>query len=136
MNRYKAAPELSSCLVLPEPLTQKTIDSTPLPAQWQVTLRDHEQRGLALRVWPAGTRPGSFEYRSPVTGKNFRSGLPAGTLAQARTIAQVPSSSGRLGERSALEAHIDLEARREAHAKAATVEATLYLYEPNVVSGR
>jgi integrase len=116
-----------------KPLTQKTIDATPLPASGSVTLRDHEQRGLALRVWPGGTKTWSFEYRSPVTGRNVRLGLPSGTLAQARTIAKSHRALVALGRDPALEAHDDLEARREAHAKTANVEATLHLYEQNVV---
>ena len=106
---------------LARPLTQRLIDSTPLPSSGSVTLRDHEQRGLALRIWPAGTRSWSFEYRSPVTGKNCRLGLPAGSLSEARVAAKSHRALVALGRDPALEAHSDLEERREAHAKVVSV---------------
>ena len=70
------------------PLTQKLIDSTPLPARGYTSLRDHEQRGLEVRIWSTGTRSRRFEYLSPVTGKKAVLSLPAGTLAEARVIAK------------------------------------------------
>ena len=117
---------------LARPLTQRLIDSTPLPSSGSVTLRDHEQRGLALRIWPAGTRSWSFEYRSPVTGKNCRLGLPAGSLSEARVAAKSHRALVALGRDPALEAHSDLEERREAHAKVVSVAAALDDYEAAV----
>ena len=104
------------------PLTQKLIDSTPLPASGYTSLRDHEQRGLELRIWSTGTRSWRFEYLSPVTGKKAVLSLPAGRLAEARVIAELAPGSGRLGSPDpALEAEADLEARQEAHSKTVTV---------------
>lgn len=117
---------------LARPLTQRSIDSTPLPSSGSVTLRDHEQRGLALRIWPAGTRSWSFEYRSPVTGKNCRLGLPAGSLSEARVAAKSHRALVALGRDPALEAHSDLEERREAHAKVVSVAVALDDYEAAV----
>jgi integrase len=115
-------------------LTQKTIDSTPLPSSGCTVLRDADQRGLTLRIWPAGTRSWSFEYRSPVTLKNARLSLPAGSLAEARTIAKSHRAMVALGRDPALEARNDLESRREAHAKAMTVATVLNDYERNVMA--
>jgi integrase len=117
-----------------KPLTQKTIDSTASPAGGCVVLRDHEQRGLALRIWPAGTKSWSFEYRSPVTDKNVRLGLPTGTLAEARTIAKSHRALVALGRDPALEAREDLETRRERHAKAVSVKAAFDLYQQNTLA--
>ena len=50
-------------------LTQRIIDTTPLPKTGFTELRDH---GLVVRIYPTGKRSFSFEYRSPVTGKNRR----------------------------------------------------------------
>ena len=100
------------------PLTQKLIDSTPLPARGYTSLRDHEQRGLELRIWSTGTRSWRFEYLSPVTGKKAVLSLPAGRLAEARVIAKSHRALVALGRDPALEAKADLEARREAHVRA------------------
>ena len=116
------------------PLTQKLIDSTPLPARGYTSLRDHEQRGLEVRIWSTGTRSRQFEYLSPVTGKKAVLSLPAGTLAEARVIAKSHRALVALGRDPALEAEADLEARREAHSKAVTVASVLNDYEQNVLA--
>jgi integrase len=116
------------------PLTQKLMDSTPLPARAYTSLRDHEQRGLEIRIWSTGTRSWRFEYLSPVTGKKAVLSLPAGTLAEARVIAKSHRALVALGRDPALEAEADLEARREAHAKAVNVAAVLDDYERNVMA--
>ena len=116
------------------PLTQKLIDSTPLPASGYTSLRDHEQRGLELRIWSTGTRSWRFEYLSPVTGKKAVLTLPAGRLAEARVIAKSHRALVALGRDPALEAKADLEVRREAHLRAVTVAAVLDDYERNVMA--
>ena len=115
-------------------LSQKLINTTPLPSSGCTVLRDHEQRGLTLRIWPAGTRTWSFEYRSPVTSKNVRLGLPPGSLVEARIIAKSHRATVALGRDPAFEAKADLDERREAHAKAVTVSAALADYETNVMA--
>ena len=120
--------------LISRPLTQRLIDSTPLPARGYTSLRDHEQRGLEVRIWSTGTRSWRFEYLSPVTGKKAVLSLPAGTLAEARVIAKSHRALVALGRDPALEAKADLEARREAHAKAVNVAAVLDDYEQNVLA--
>ena len=117
-----------------KPLTQKLIDSTPAPSSGYTSLRDHEQRGLEVRIWSTGTRSWRFEYLSPVTGKKAVLSLPAGTLAEARVIAKSHRALVALGRDPALEAEADLEARREAHSKAVTVASVLNDYERNVLA--
>lgn len=76
-------------------LTEEIINATPPPQKEYVELRE---RGLVLRIRNTGARSWSYEYRSPATGKNTRIGVPAVTLADARTIAQgfrVAVESGR-----------------------------------------
>jgi integrase len=116
------------------PLTQRLIDSTPPPARCYTSLRDHEQRGLEVRLRSTGARSWRFEYLSPVTGKKAVLSLPAGTLAEARVIAKSHRALVALGRDPAIEAEADLEARREAHAKAVNVAAVLDDYEQNVLA--
>ena len=97
-------------------------------------MRDHEQRGLEVRLWPTGTRSWRFEYLSPVTGRKAVLSLPAGTLAEARVMAKSHRALVALGRDPALEAEADLQARREAHAKAVNVAAVLDDYERNVMA--
>jgi integrase len=63
------------------PLTQRIIDTAPLPKEGFKELRDH---GLVVRVYPTGKRTFSYEYRSPLTGKNARSTFEVTSLADAR----------------------------------------------------
>jgi integrase len=116
------------------PLTQKLIDLTPSPTSGVAVLRDATERGLTLRVWPSGTRSWSLEYRSPVSGKNCRLGLPEGTLTAARTIARAHRGTIALGRDPAHEAKVELEERRETHAKSVTVSGALDIYEANVLA--
>ena len=71
-----------------KPLTQKIIDTTPLPTTRFILLRDPDQRGLAVRIWASGAKTWTFEYRNPVSGRNARIGLPDGSLAEARARAK------------------------------------------------
>jgi len=64
------------------PLSQRIIDTTPTPKTGFKELRDH---GLVVRIHPTGKRSFSYEYRSPLTKKSARVGLPVSTLAEART---------------------------------------------------
>jgi integrase len=116
-----------------KPLTQKQIDATSAPATGCTVLRDAEQRGLTLRVWPGGTRTWSFEYRSPVTLKNVRLGIAAQSLAEARALIKGHRAAVAAGRDPALEAKADLSARQEAHARLVTVADALARYEAAVV---
>jgi integrase len=126
--RDEEMPRLTS-----KPLTQKQIDATSAPATGCTVLRDAEQRGLTLRVWPAGTRAWSFEYRSPVTLKNVRLGVAARSLSEARAVAKGHRAAVAAGRDPALEAKADLSARQEAHARLVTVTDALVRYETAVV---
>ena len=97
-------------------------------------MRDHEQRGLEVRIRSTGTRSWQFEYLSPVTRKKAVLSLPARTLAEARVIAKSHRAMVALGRDPAIEAEADLEARREAHAKSVNVAAVLDDYERNVMA--
>jgi integrase len=63
-------------------LTQRIIDTTPLPKEGFTELRE---RGLTVRIYPTGKRSFSYEYRSPLTKKSARVSLAVNTLADART---------------------------------------------------
>jgi integrase len=115
------------------PLTQKAIDAKPLPSSGCTILRDTEQRGLTLRIWPSGTRSWAFEYKSPITLKTSRQPLPEGSLAAARIIAKQYRATIALGRDPALEAKADLETRREAHARNVPVGAVFEQYEKFVM---
>jgi integrase len=117
-----------------KPLTQRIIDNTPLPASGYVSLRDHELRGLEVRIRATGTRSWRFEYLSPVTGKKAVQSLAAGSLAEARMLGRAHRGLVALGRDPSLEAKADLEERREAHSKAVTVSAALADYETNVLA--
>ena len=52
-----------------KPLTQRIIDTTPLP---KTGFKELRERGLVLRIYATGGKSWSFEYRSPLTGKNAR----------------------------------------------------------------
>jgi integrase len=96
-------------------------------------LRDADQRGLVLRIWPAGTRAWSFEYRSPITRKNVRLGLAAHSLAEARAIAKGHRAAVAAGRDPAMESKAGLVARQEAHARLVIVSDALVRYETAVV---
>jgi integrase len=117
----------------PKPLTQKMIDAAPAPAKQCTVLRDSEVRGLTLRLWPAGTKSWSFEYRSPITLKNARLGMSANSLSEARATAQAHRAAVAAGRDPALEAKADLNKRREAHARLVTVRDALVRYEASVI---
>jgi integrase len=116
-----------------KPLTQKQINATRPPLSGSLTLRDADVRGLTLRIWPT-TRSWSFEYRSPVTGKNARLGIGASTLVQARTIANRHRAAVVSGRDPAIEAKEDLLARQIAHSRRVTAASALDRYETAVIA--
>ena len=116
------------------PLTQRMIDATPAPPIGCSELRDANVRGLTLRIWPAGTRAWSLEYRSPVTGKTARLGIEAASLMEARTVACQHRAAISGGRDPALEAKGALEARQRAHTAIVTVADALNRYEAAVVA--
>jgi hypothetical protein len=61
--------------------------------------------------------------------------LPPGTLAAARIIAKSHRATIALGRDPAIEAKMDLDARREAHARSVSVEAALTLYRQHALAG-
>jgi integrase len=117
-----------------KPLTQRMIDATQAPSTGCLTLRDANVRGLTLRIWPAGTRAWSLEYRSPVTGKTARLGIEAASLMEARTVAGQHRATISEGRDPALEAKAALEARQRAHSATMTVAVALDRYEAAVVA--
>jgi integrase len=117
-----------------KPLTQRLIDATQAPANDCLTLRDANVRGLTLRIWPAGTRAWSLEYRSPVTGKTARLGFEAASLMEARTVASQHRGAISDGRDPALEAKAALEAWQQAHAAIVTVADGLDRFEAAVVA--
>jgi integrase len=117
-----------------KPLTQKQITATPAPKTGCTVLRDAEARGLTLRVWSAGTRAWSFEYRSPITCKNVRLGVAAASLAEARTIVKGHRAAVASGRCPSIEAKDALLARQTAHSRIVTVADALNRYEVSVVT--
>jgi integrase len=71
-----------------KPLTERIIDTTPLPKSGMTEMRDATVRGLVVRIFPSGDRSWTLEYRSPVTQKSSRVAVEAKSLAEARHAAQ------------------------------------------------
>jgi integrase len=117
-----------------KPLTQKQITATPAPKTGCTVLRDAEERGLTLRVWSGGTLAWSFEYRSPITGKNVRLGVAAASLAEARTMVKGHRAAVASGRCPSIEAKDALLARQTAHSRIVTVADALNRYEASVVT--
>ena len=111
--------------LIAKPLTQKIIDSTPLPETRFLLLRDPDQRGLAVRIWASGAKTWTFEYRNPVSGRNARIGLPDGSLTQARAKAKEL--------RAAIANGRDPSTAQTAQKGVVTVSAALDMYETAVV---
>jgi integrase len=117
-----------------KPLTQRMIDATQAPPSGCLTLRDANVRGLTLRIWPAGTRAWSLEYRSPVTGKTARLGIAAASLMEARIVAGQHRAAISEDRDPALEGKAALEARQRAHSATVTVADALDRYEAAVAT--
>jgi hypothetical protein len=115
-------------LITTTQLTQKIVDATPIPKSGFVTLRDHVERGLICRIWHTGAKKWALEFRSPVTGKNARLGLPADSLATARAAAKQLRAQIAAGRDPGLETKQEIHARKEALTKALTVLDALGLY--------
>jgi integrase len=126
IHHYNRGTELMPRLIA-KPLTQKIIDTTTLPKTRFTLLRDPDQRGLSVRVWASGARTWTFEYRSPVSGRNARIGLPYGSLADARARAkELRAAIGNGRDPS-------LDARRGEGRDVVAVAGALDLYEAAVV---
>lgn len=113
-------------------LSQKTIDAARPPKSGRLTLRDHDIKGLALRISTSGARSWSYEFRSPVTLKNTRVTIGPGSLAEARAQARELRMAVAGGRDPALDAKADLLARQDAHKGAVTVVDAVEQYETAV----
>ena len=114
-------------------LTQKIIDNTVAPKAGRTVLRDHDVKGLSLRIPPSGTKSWSFEYRSPMTAKNARITLPDSLLMEARARARELRTAVAAGRDPALDMKQDLAVRQAAHNSIITVADGLARYEDAVV---
>jgi integrase len=114
-------------------LTQKIIDNTPPPKTDRITLRDHDVKGLSIRITPSGAKSWSYEFKSPVTCKNARITLGDGSLADARARARELRVLVASGRDPSLDAKHDLAARQAGHRDVVTVAGALDMYETAVV---
>jgi Phage integrase family/Arm DNA-binding domain len=114
-------------------LTQKIIDAAVPPKGGRLTLRDHDQKGLSLRISASGAKRWSYEFRSPLTGKNARITLADGSLLEARARARDLRGALASGRDPSIDAKQDLLARQAAHSAAATVADALDQYDAAVV---
>ena len=64
-------------------LTQRIIDTTPTP---KTGFKELRERGLVLRIYATGRKSWSFEFTSPLSGKNARISFEAMSLTEARAI--------------------------------------------------
>jgi integrase len=113
-------------------LTQKLIDATVPPKSGRLTLRDHDTRGLSIRITPSGARSWSYEFRSPITGRNTRITLGAGSLAEARARARELRLAVAGGRDPAIDAKAALLARQNAYSGAVTVADAIEQYDTAV----
>jgi integrase len=109
-----------------KPLTQRLIDTTPLPKAGFTELRDH---GLVVRIHPTGKRSFSLEYRSPMTKKSARITLFGPTLAEARGQAAEQRRLLAEGRDPTVERQETLTARRIEYARSKDVAEAVRLYE-------
>ena len=109
-----------------KPLTQRLIDTTPLPKAGFTELRDH---GLVVRIHPTGKRSFSLEYRSPMTKKSARITLFGPTLAEARAQAAEQKKLLAEGRDPTVERQEALTARRVEYARSKDVAEAVLLYE-------
>ena len=114
-------------------LTQKIIDAAIPPKSGRLTLRDHDQKGLSLRISASGAKSWSYEFRSPLTGRNARITLADGSLVEARASARELRAAVASGRDPSIDAKQDLLARQAAHSAAVTVADALDQYEAAVV---
>lgn len=117
-----------------KPLTQRIIDTTPLPKTGMTTLRDATVRGLSVRIFPSGSRTWSLEYRSPLSRKNARVSFEATSLVEARAIAQQHRVTLDQGRDPNQERKDAVAMRRVEHARAVIVSESLNKYEPGFLA--
>lgn len=115
-----------------KPLTQRIIDTTPLP---QTGFKELRERGLVVRIFATGLKSWSLEYRSPVTEKNARFSFEAASLADARAIAYRHRATLSDGKDPNQERKEAVEARRNEYARTMSVADALDAYEPTFVVG-
>lgn len=115
-----------------KPLTQRIIDTTPKPSTGFKELRE---RGLVVRIFASGLRSWSFEYRSPITGKNARISIEATSLADARAVAHRHRVTVNDGKDPNQERKDAVQTRRIEHARATSVADALEAYERAFVTG-
>ena len=129
----QSAPKANQCRASsPRRSAQKTIDNTPLPTSGRTVLRDHDAKGLSLRITPSD-RSWSYEFKSPLTGKNGRVTLPNMTLAEARARARELRVAVANGRDPGVKNKHNAIARQAAHSGVLTVAGALNLYETAVV---
>jgi integrase len=109
-----------------KPLTQRIIDTTPLP---ETGFKELRERGLVLRIFATGGKSWSFEYRSPLTGKNSRISFEAMALAEARAIVHRHRVALDEGKDPNQERKDAVHMRRAEHARAIGVADALVAYE-------
>jgi integrase len=114
-------------------LTQKIINAAVPPKSGRLTLRDHDQKGLSLRISASGAKSWSYEFRSPLTGRNARITLAESSLAEARASARELRVAVSSGRDPSIDAKQDLLARQAAHSATVTVADALDQYEAAVV---
>ena len=112
--------------LLSKPLTQRMIDTTPLPPTGFTELRE---RGLTLRIYATGAKAWSLEYRSPITGKNSRIPIEAASLAEARVLMHKHRLTLSEGKDPRLEAATALTVRRAEHRAALPIPEAISKYE-------
>jgi integrase len=115
-----------------KPLTQRIIDTTPLP---QTGFKELRERGLVLRIYATGGKAWSFEFRSPVTLKSARISFEATSLAEARAIVQRRRVELSEGKDPNLERKEAVEARRIEHKRAMCAGDALDAYALDFVTG-
>lgn len=109
-----------------KPLTQRILDTTPLP---KTGFKELRERGLVVRIFATGVKSWSLEFRSPVTRKTARLSIEATSLAEARTIAQRHRVTLSEGKDPSQERKDALQARRIEHARSVSVADALDDYE-------
>ena len=110
-----------------KPLTQRMIDTTPLP---KTGFKELRERGLTLRIYPTGGKAWSFEYRSPFTGKNSRISFEAPSLAEARLTVQKHKLAISEGRDPKAEVVAAKTLRRAEHLAALPMPEAVDKYEP------
>lgn len=108
-------------------LTQRMIDTTPLPMNGFKELRE---RGLTLRIYPTGAKAWSYEYRSPMSGKTSRVAIEAPSLAEARLVVQRHKVTLSEGKDPKAEAVAALTLRQAEYRAALPVPEAIDKYEP------